>query len=226
MRSLRAGNPQIARDGVHAAAVVDTERVDGRDIPRSLAPARWVLDQADAQFGDLGDWGYMAIETPQGPGFVDASIHPYDPSRDLVRIALQVADIVEEDRYTVSSITAGVDLPTVWLPGAPFDTPLRADGLRGVANVNARLKPDVREDARAQQFTVFIAEAATPGDAMHLHSWALVAGTHAAVSVVNGTLLCLAIARSFVADVESYETTEAMARFQMPFAEALVSSSE
>ena len=125
----------------------------------------------------------------------------------------------------VGSITAGVDLPTVWLPGAPFDTPLRADGLRGVVNVNARLKPEMHDDAEAQQFTVFVAEAATPEDAMRLHSWAEVEGTHAAVSVVNGGLLGLAIARSFVADVGYHETTGAMARFREPFAGALVSSS-
>ena len=49
---------------------------------------------------------------------------------------------------------------------------------------------------------------------------------HAAVSVVNGSLLCLAIARAFVAGVAYHETTKTMARFQEPFAATLVSSSE
>lgn len=55
VRSLRSRDQQIARDGVNAISVVDPERVDERDIPRSLAPARWVLDEADAVFGDLAE---------------------------------------------------------------------------------------------------------------------------------------------------------------------------
>lgn len=77
-------------------------------------------------------------------------------------------------------------------------TPILADRLRGVVNVNARFKPEVRR-GRAHEFSVFVADAATPDVARRLHGWAQVEADHAAVSVVNGSLLCLAIARAFVA---------------------------
>ncbi len=248
VRALRANDPGLAADAVTAAALIDSERVDWRDILWALGLTTYVLrgltTDADAVIGraqgmaepnvgemlsrfiavsdedaDLAAWGYMQVETAAGVGFVERGIADYAPTVDLIDIALEIAEVIDGDKYRVSSISAADELAPVWLPGASQDeADLAVDACRGCVNVSARLEPDAHSDVDAQQFNVFLIEASNEADAGQLQDWAAPTdGSHQAVSVQHGPLLCLVIARSFVQDVEPFETADSLSRFFEPF---------
>ena len=224
VRALRDEARDVALDGALAVAAVDVRRVDWRDplralgllsysvrrlggvpgelfaAPKKLAQPEVVrmferFDDPESDDADLSSWGYLEIETAEGPGFVECSFEPYSPQTDLVGLALRLADAIDADRYGVRSITAAVGLPDVWLPGATArDAQPVLGRLRGCVSLNARLAEDAHGRADAQQFTVFLAEAHSDRDAERLQTWAAVAGSHAVLPLSRGRIVCIAVA--------------------------------
>ncbi len=255
VRALQATDPQLAADAVAATALIDAARVDWRDILVALGLASHVLRglSADAtetmadlqdlahpdvakligrfidpsdEDAELASWGYLRVDTSQGTGFVELGISDYAPTQDLVDVALQVAGVLEADRYRTSSISAGEELAPVWIPGATAaEADLVIDRCRGCIILNARLEPDAHSHSDAQQLTVFIVEADTEAAARQLHDWVRPtdASTHQAISAQQGPLVCVTIARSFVSDAPAFETADSLERFLQPL-EAIVAS--
>lgn len=248
VRALRTEDRELARDAVMATALIESERVDWRDILVALGLATYALRALSAdpdgliaqaramaepstaelmgRFIDVAEedadpaaWGYLPVETADGVGFVEHSIAEYNPTVNLIGVALQIAEVINGDAYRVSSITAAGELAPVWLPGAsPSEADVAIDACRGCVTINARLEPGANARADAQQLTAFIVEAANEPAARQLNDWARPAdpSSHQAVSVDHGTLMALLIARSFVQDVEPFETAESLARFRDP----------
>jgi hypothetical protein len=161
----------------------------------------------------------MEIETADGVGLIERSIAPYAPSVDLPSIALQVADVIDQDRYRVTSIAAATEMAQVWLPGADPRAVGRVLGrVRGCVTVNAGLHPAAHPRADAQQFSVFLVEAGDESDAHRLHQWSATTpgSEHCSVAARNGPLFALTIARSFVHGVDAYESDASIDRFRTP----------
>ncbi len=248
VRALRARDAQLAADAVTAMALIDRERIDWRDILWTLGLATHALrsltadadsvlrrarDMAEPEVqellerfieasdedAELANWGYMEVESPAGPGFVGRGLADYAPTYDLIDLASRIADVIESDTYRVSSISAGEELPAVWLPGAAAaeSEPL-VEACRGCVTLHAVLDPDAHPSSDAQGFYVFVVETRDAADARRLHDWAATTAgsSHHALRVRRGPLLCLVVARSQVVGVEPFETDRTMARFLAP----------
>ena len=68
------------------------------------------------------------------------------------------------------------------------------------------------DTAQSQQLTVFVAEAHDGDQAAALESWSL-GGAHASLASRQDAVLCLVVARSFVAGDAPYESDAALQRF-------------
>ncbi len=181
----------------------------------------------DAPHGGLAAWGYMEVSTPDGIGFFERHLGRYAPTCDLAAVALSAAAVFDSDAYRVHSIAAGAALAPVWFPRtAPGRLERLLDRAGGVISLGAKLHPDAGPTAAHQQLTAFLVETAGRADATRLTRWAAPIDTseHAAVAVAAGPLACVTIARSFVAGVESQETTDSLRRFAAPLAEAITTT--
>ncbi len=248
VRALRARDAALAADVVTAMALIDRERIDWRDILwtlgltthalRSLATdadsvlrrardmaepgLRELLErfiEASDEDAELANWGYMQVESAAGPGFVGRGLAGYAPTHDLIDLAVKIADLIEGDTYRVSSISAGGELPAVWLPGAAAaESEPVVETSRGCVTLHAVLDPDAHPDSHAQGFYVFVVEARDEAEARRLHDWAATTdgSSHRALRVRHGPLLCLIVARSQVVGVEPFETDRTLARFSAP----------
>lgn len=202
VRALRAGDAELAADGVAAVALIDRERIDWRDIlwtlgltthalrslttdPDSvLRRAREMAEpelgelferfiEASAEDAELASWGYMQVDSAAGPGIVGRGLAGYAPTHDLIDLALRIADVIDGDTYRVSSISAAEELPSVWLPGAgAAESQPVVDVCRGCVTLHAVLDPNAHPSSDAQGFYVFVVEARDEADARLLDDWA------------------------------------------------------
>ncbi len=248
VRALRQGSSSAAADATFAAALVDTARIDWRDALVALGVASYALravspeatatlrrardlalpptaqlidrfvDPSDED-ADLSSWGLVPVETRDGLGLAECGIEHYEPSRDLVGLAISIADAIDADDYRVSAIRLAEDLAPVWLPGAP---PAEADHVlsrcHGCVTVTARLRPPTHPESDSQQLTLFIVETADEADARRLAGWSATtpSSMHQSLGWQAGDLFVLLIARSFVSGVAAYESSESLDRFDEP----------
>src|SRR5205823_4416912 len=138
---------------------------------------------------------------------------PYLPTHDLLRIGIEIADLIGADVYVASAPEIGADPAMVWLRGVD-DRALDAAlaGVRAAATVRGELRPSAHPEASSQSFIVIIVEAANAADARMLLD--LSRGTkpadHAMLAIAEGAIFCQVVARAFVLGVESFESTTAL----------------
>lgn len=242
--SLRERNAGIGADGVTAVTAIDAERVDWRDVTVAAALLSFALRRANADSGllfaqaseraepkaaeilrrfahetvdSLAPWGYRLVETSDGAVLFEDEGHRYEPSVDLTRIVLRLAAMVEGDAYRATGIGLGSAVARVWVPlGDPTVISSAIASLSGCAILHAALRPSVHPSAKSQQFTVFLAEAASREDAQVLAAAGSVQGDsgHEGIGLANGRLVCIAIARSFVKGTPGYERSGSLDRFK------------
>jgi hypothetical protein len=148
--ALRHKDMARVQDALYAFALIDSERVDPRDVTWALA----ILSYAATRIGsgarelflaaaDLANpavaemvrafaaeerdrdflrtgWGYEEVETEDGVGLVACDFASYDPTSDLLALARDVATMLEADQYR-ARITLATKLPPVWLRSANDD---------------------------------------------------------------------------------------------------------
>ena len=255
VRAIRSQEPSVAVDGLVAVAMVDPQRVDRRDILQTVgllyfalrrfgdegasSVFREVATLSDSevtsyiaafpdQFGrdyKISDWGYLAVDTPEGLGLVEASIEPYDPTVDLLSAGLEIEAALDRDVYH-ASLTLRTALPGVWI-GASADTPERppaVDTIRACLTVTGRLRPDVGPPNGTQQMTVFVCETRHRDDAGRLAELATqttASADHVGFAFTDGPLIAVVVARSWVEGTSSYETQASVERFREPFMAAV-----
>lgn len=160
-------------------------------------------------------WGYAEIETEDGVAFISRGFKPYHPRYDLARIVLDIAGFVSTDTYQATEVTIAESFPRVWLEtpdNAVLDRVLK--GIRAVATTRAQLLPSAHPRAESQMFSVFIVETASDEDALSLLRLAKPERPgYAMLGLAKSDVFLLVIARSYVDGVESFETTESLARF-------------
>jgi hypothetical protein len=173
-------------------------------------------------------WGYDEVVTPEGRGFIRWSFKPYQPSYDLTLLALRVAKAITSDRYKADSdsISIATEIPSAWFTAEHAvnkeipDSPLRT--IKGAATVNAKLRPEYHARHDAQQFTVFLAECSSDSNSAALRSLVRPNSQDCTtLSIVEGPLFALLVARSFMGGVESYETSDTLEPFRAPLTNLL-----
>lgn len=242
---IREGDPGRVRDALTAVAMIERDRVDFRDVLTAIALLHHAAERTGgngdtlvrqaAALADPGTaellagfaarpsagkhvrdvWGFAEVQSAGGPGFVQWGFAPFAPTRDLSVIVRDLAAMLAADRYEPALVILGTDLPPVWLQ--PGGQALRdaMERIRAGASLSGKLRPDAHPNARAQQLTIFLVEAADEADARTLLQ---VAGNgarrdHALAAAAEGPIFCLVIARGLGEGVPAYETQESLARF-------------
>lgn len=239
--------PVIA--GVRALALVDLDRIDWRDaavacgllayagnrvgsnVRRVVADAAQLATPSVTQLlvrysadpvGGLAVGGYREVHTSTGIGLASDYGHPYEPTIDLMARSERVVALLEADRYRVTDITTGSDIPRVWLPLSTPATEQACAALRACVSVSARPAGNAG-GMLEQMLSVWIVEAATPDDAGVIASAAVPrAGSGIALMGLASTRCCaLLVARSFVQGVRAVEDMQSVQRFRTPLLQVL-----
>lgn len=164
-------------------------------------------------------WMLEEVQTTAGPGFVRRGIDAYEPTADLLGAALQIAELVASDAYQSSDPEVASMLPPVWLRSGDARAVQRAlDAARAGVSLSPWMRPGVHPRHEEQNLLIFLVETANEQDAQALQDAAGQARSRdgGRLSVAHGRLFCLFVGRSFVTEVESYETDERLARFAAP----------
>jgi hypothetical protein len=193
-----------------AIRAVDEERVDFRDVVVSSA----LVDDPDSS-------GYVRIETPDGPGLV-LSPGTSTVSAHLMTIAFRLEAVLAQDTYRVTAISGGDPVHAVWFSG---QVERELGGLGAAVTLTAHLDPATEDEADSQQFTIFLAEAASEADAERLAAAAVPTDWFQALGLAAGRTCCVTVARSLVEGVAHYEQPGSLERFREPFDAALRAAS-
>jgi hypothetical protein len=244
--ALRERSEQRVRDGLAALAMIEVSRVDWRDIAATLGmlhdAANRVGARADvllSEAGRLGEpefaattktyitagregedlfsaAGYRETVVDGQIGLVRRNFSKYEPSKDLIRPAVQVAELLAHDKYFPRGVTIADDPPKASLSGkddARLTTAMST--IRAVASVHADLRPEAHPDAAKQRMWASLAETTNASAAESLAEISQIEGPLdcALLGAAEGNLFCLMVARSIYQGVDSFETRETLSRF-------------
>ncbi|PWU04579.1 MAG: hypothetical protein C5B51_16460 [Terriglobia bacterium] len=212
------------RTAVDAHGLLD--EVGGLAMPKTAELMSGFLARSPEQRNIRSHWGYDEVSTDAGLGFIGWGFEPYQPSYDLKALAVESRSILAADRYRADSVRVATEIAEAWF--AP-ETPDQQERLRnvlqcvkGAATISGKLRPEHHPRNDVQQFTIFLAECSNENDSAFLES--LGTGNsprHAVIGANEGPSFALAVARSFMAGVESYETQEMIERFKLPLVQLL-----
>jgi hypothetical protein len=252
--ALREKNAAWITNGLIAIAMIEYERTDFRDILVALSllyhSAKRIGQDADkmflntallaeqkvaalmrgytrqnAEYKDLrASWGRDEVQTKDGIGFIGWQFQNYNPTCDMKKISLELADLIAADKYQPSDVSIASNLPPFWLESNDNTLLNRAlSGIRAGASINGQLRP--KEDpSYASQFLVFfLVETADESTAQTLLdlSGKKKPSDYSMLGIAHGKLFCLVVGRSFVAGVNSFETPETLVRFSKGIKEIL-----
>lgn len=167
--------------------------------------------------------GYRPIEGPDGLVLVEDHYEPYEPTRDLIPVALAVADVLEADgSWVTTAISVGAAMPPVW-----FRDPETSKAVMKRVCGGVMVRATDGSDASSPQMLLAnIVETATEEDAALLAT-GIGSGKAAAAALGehSATLALVMIARSSEQGVPDKETNHTMQRFAEPLARVLAPSS-
>ena len=243
---IRERNAAWLVDGLTALSMIELDRVDFRDVIVSVSllhhsavrigqNANQLLSDAAAlsepKVSELikdfiknppedkvlrAKWGYDEVETRDGIGFIGWEFNVYNPTYDLKKIALELAEYITADKYQPDLVSIATDLPDYWLKtkdSLSLDKSLLA--VRGGASVGGKLRPNEHPDHESQMFTVFLVEVADESVAKTLLELSKKKkhADYCMLGLAEGKLFCLVVARSLVADKKAFESSDSLARF-------------
>ena len=243
---IREGNAAWLVDGLTALSMIELDRVDFRDVIVSVSllhhsavrigqNANQLLSDAAAlsepKVSELikdfinrppeekvlrAKWGYDEVETRNGIGFIGWEFNVYNPTYDLKKIAVDLAEYIAADKYQPDFVSIATDLPDYWLrtkDSSSLDKSLLA--VRGGASVSGKLRPNEHPDHESQMFTVFLVEVADESVAKTLLELSKKKkhADYCMLGLAEGKLFCLVVARSLVAGKKAFESADSLARF-------------
>jgi hypothetical protein len=227
--AMRGRSPERLVSAMNAIAIVDSTRIDYRDVlvalplldyvarktgadpdPMLLAASviavpemRSMIEnfvKAPAKNKSLESAGMVDVQT----GFVSLMIDRYHPTHDLIGAGIAVHRLLDQDHYAGSSVTAADNPPAVWFDGAERE--LRR--IRGGVAVHGD-----RDGQLDQNLMIFIAEAEDAEAAETLRQAALRKDNgRPKICFTRGSIVCLMIG------------SEPLERFEAPIAALLQSS--
>ena len=169
-------------------------------------------------------WGHDEVETGDGIGFIGWMFQDYNPTYDLKRIAVDLAEYIAADKYQPDLVSIATALPGIWLEtkdNASLDKSLQA--VRGSATINCQLRPNEHPDHESHMFTIFLVEVADESAAKTLLELSKKKrpADYCMLGLAEKKLFCLVVARSFVTGKKAFETSDSLARFSKGIAEIL-----
>jgi hypothetical protein len=244
--ALRERNAGWVTAGLTALAMIEAARIDWRDLLWALSilhhAAGRIGADADRLLQDAGrlaepgvarlidgfsrgsakekdlrsSWGHDEVEIDSQVGLIGWGFRPYQPTRDLSRAAVEIADFVGRRQYRADSVEIASELPAVWLETADNAALAKAmKRIRACATVHARLRAAEHRGCDSQMFIVFLAETAdeAAAETRRKLSREKQPESYAMLGVREKNLFCLVVARSVVCGVASVETAEKLRRF-------------
>lgn len=156
------------------------------------------------------------MESEDGIGFIGWMFIDYNPTYDLKKIAVDLADHIAADKYQPDHVVIATNFPDIWLKtkdNASLDKSLQA--VRGAATINGRLRPNEHPDHESQMFTIFLVEVADESTAQTLLDLSKKKRPtdYCMLGLAQGKLFCLVVARSFVEGKKAFETSQSLSRF-------------
>lgn len=229
LRAIRTGDADAAKLAADALALVGRNAIDVRDlvVAESLAgyaAQRVTLAHADPALARGA--GLREVLGPDGPVLLEDRCQPYDPSCDLVRLALRATAVVDADvGYRAMDVTVADSISDVWLRGG--DEPPRAvlRNVTGCVSVHGAPPSSPAVPPGIHFLLVYLAEAATEADAAAIAGAAGVRHDGAAaVGVAVGRLCAVVIGAGTRHGPPAPESTASLARFVRPLAELLATA--
>jgi hypothetical protein len=155
-------------DGINALALIDETRIDSRDaswaagllsyavsatkIDRRTAFERAVvlatpgmaqILRAASKSDRLSDWGYAVVTTERGIGLIQSGFASYQPTLELDKLGLRVAESLGQGRY-VAAVEIAVEIPPVWFTKDRQENVAKALAhARGAVSVHGTLRSRV-----------------------------------------------------------------------------------
>jgi hypothetical protein len=248
---IRERNAAWLVDGLTALSMIELDRVDFRDALVSISllhhsavrigqNANQLLSDAAARseskvselINDFikrpaedkvlrAKWGYDEVETRDGIGFIGWEFNVYNPTYDLKKIALDLAEYITADKYQPDLVSIATDLPDYWLrtkDSSSLDKSLMA--VRGGATISGKLRQNEHPDHDSQMFNVILVEVSDESVAKTLLELSKKKKhpDYCMLGLAEGKLFCLIVARSFDRDKKAFETSDSLARFSKGFA--------
>ncbi len=252
--AMREKNVAWINNALSAIAMIEAGRTDPRDIlmPLSLLyhSAKRIGVNPDQLFRDAGklsepdvttllteyverpaeakdlrtSWGYDEVQTEGGIGFIGWQARNYQPTVDLKKVIIEIANFVAKDKYQPSSVEVASELPAVWL--RPKENPSVTSVLekvRAAASIMAELRPNEHPSYKSQMLMIFLVEMPDEGAVKDLQDISVKTrpASYSMLGVLNGKLFCLVVARSVQQGVPSFETRESLPRFAPGITEIL-----
>lgn len=244
--AMREHDVNWVNNGLTAIAMIEAERTDYRDILMALSllyhSAQKTGANADQTFRDTAklsepnvallftgfiegsaeekdirnSWGHDEVETAGGVGFIDWGGESYQPSIDLKKVVIDIAELVAKDKYQPSSLEVAAALPAVWLESS--ENPSLESVLQKVragGSVHATLRPNEHPTYKSQVLMIFLVEMGDERAAKELQDMSVKkqSDKYSMVGVSNGKLFCLVIGESFEQGVAAFETPQTLPRF-------------
>ncbi len=252
--AMREKSVDWIKNGLTAIAMMEANRMDARDIfmPLSLLyysakriganPDQLLRDtsklsepdvatiltgyvERPAQGKDLRTaWGYEEVQTGDGVGFIGWRNKKYQPTVDLKKVVIDIAELVAKDKYQPSLVQVAAELPPVWL--RPKENPsvtFVLEKVRAGASISAGLRPNEDPSYKSQMLSIFLVEMPDEAAAKELQEISIKTrpAGYSMLGLVNGKFFCLVIGRSFQHGVPSFETPESLRRFAPGITEIL-----
>ena len=244
--AIRANSPEGLREAVEAVALIEIARVDFRDVCVALGVLAYAYarigqshrpffedasKRADPQVAEmlrkqarqslagkkLSDLSFLEeVSTKYGPGFVSCGGEAYSPTVDLVSIAVEIAELLESDKYGPVGIQVATTLPPVWLRSAGEAAVQSAlDDAPAGASVSGFLRSEFRPREEDHSVLVFLVECADEARASRLEGFARNANhsSHAVIGCAEGRLFCIVVGHSMMHGVAPIETASSLSRF-------------
>jgi hypothetical protein len=167
---------------------------------------------ADEPVSSLRPWGMREIGAADGIGLVDDDGEPYAPTADLRSISRAIARLVEADVWKIDQVTTGSAVAQAGLRKGDVSAEATVAALQRILaclSINGRMAEEASSTIPTQYLLIYVLQAGTDTDARMIAEAAAPGQSDgfAALSVRNGPLLAIMIARSVRAGVASYEHT-------------------
>ena len=151
VRALRSQDVQVASRGLNALAVIDSERIDGRDLIWQAGLLAYAIRRLDGPVTELFEaaaaladgqtrqtirevgerkpsrlltWGFREVQTADGIGLSEDDGARYQARADLVALAERIAaQIAADGSWQLSEPVVGSRLQPVWLRAGRYPEP-------------------------------------------------------------------------------------------------------
>ena len=155
--------------------------------------------------------GYDEVQTDNGSGFINWDLKPFNPTKDLRNLAIEIANLIEKDKYLTGTIAAATEIPLIWLSTQNTNKIQKAFELaQGFVSVSARLKTDEHPKADSQMLQIFVGQMQNENDALLLkkRTEEINPDGFCEVGIAKADLFAIVVARSFMFGIESFETKD------------------